>query len=88
MQFIDVRTPEEYRSGHAPKADAFPLDTLERDLVNLDRDKPVYVICQTGRRSQKGAEILQRAGFGEIYNVAGGTSAWMNAGFPIEKVEQ
>jgi rhodanese-related sulfurtransferase len=86
-QFIDVRTPEEYRSGHAPKAALFPLDALERELARLDRDKPVYVICQTGRRSQRGAEILQRAGFGEVYNVAGGTSAWTSAGFPVEKVE-
>lgn len=44
-----------------------------------------YVICQTGRRSQKGAEILQKAGFKNIYNINGGTSAWENAGFPTEK---
>ena len=87
-QFIDVRTPEEYRGGHAPKAVNFPLDNLEENLVKLDKQKPVYVICQTGRRSQKAAEILQKAGFGELYNVAGGTSAWESAGLPIEKSER
>jgi rhodanese-related sulfurtransferase len=85
VQFIDVRTPEEYGGGHTPKAANFPLDSLEKELARLDKDKPVYVICQTGRRSQKGAEILQNAGFGEIYNIAGGTSAWTSAGFPMEK---
>lgn len=85
MQFIDVRTTEEYAGGHAVTASHFPLDALEKDLSKLDKEKPVYVICQTGRRSQKGAEILQKAGFKDIYNLQGGTSAWTEAGFPTEK---
>ena len=85
MQFIDVRTAEEYAGGHAAKAAHFPLDALEKDLSRLDKDKPVYVICQTGRRSQKGAEILNKAGFKNIYNIQGGTGAWVDAGFPTEK---
>jgi rhodanese-related sulfurtransferase len=85
VQFIDVRTPEEYASGHAPKAAHFPLDSLEKDLAKLNAEKPVYVICETGRRSQKGAEILRKAGFKDIYNTEGGTGAWIKAGFPIEK---
>jgi rhodanese-related sulfurtransferase len=84
-QFIDVRTEEEYRGGHAVKAVHFPLDALEKDLTKLDKDKSVYVICQTGRRSQKGAEILQKAGFKDVYNIEGGTSAWTSAGYPVEK---
>lgn len=84
-QFIDVRTEEEYGSGHAVKAAHFPLDALEKDLTKLDKNKPVYVICQTGRRSQKGAEILKKAGFADIYTIQGGTGAWMEAGYPVEK---
>ena len=85
VQFIDVRTTEEYTGGHAPKAVNFPLDALEKDLSKLDKNKPVYVICQTGKRSQKGSEILQKAGFTDVYNIGGGTSAWTQAGLPIEK---
>lgn len=85
VQFIDVRTVGEYAGGHAVKAANFPLDALEKDLNRLDKDKPVYVICQTGKRSQKGSEILQKAGFKNIYNINGGTSAWESAGFPMEK---
>ena len=85
LQFIDVRTDEEYASGHAVKAAHFPLDALEKDLSKLDKNKPVYVICQTGRRSQKGAEILKKAGFIDVYNIQGGTSAWTEAGYPVEK---
>lgn len=84
-QFIDVRTSEEYAGGHAPKAANFPLDALDKDLAKLDKNQPIYVICQTGRRSQKGAEVLQKAGFTNIHNINGGTSAWTTAGFPTEK---
>lgn len=83
-QFIDVRTPEEYAGGHATGAKNLPLDNLDAELTKLDKDKPVYVICQTGRRSQKGSEILQKAGFKDIYNITGGTSEWLNAKLPTE----
>lgn len=84
-QFIDVRTPEEYAGKHAAGAINFPLDKLETELSRLDKDKPVYVICETGRRSQMGSEILQKAGFKDVYNVKGGTSEWIGAGLPTEK---
>ena len=84
-QFIDVRTVEEYKSGHAVKAVNIPLDGLENELAKLDKNKPVYVICQSGKRSQKGSEILNQSGFKEVYNVTGGTSAWTAAKLPLEK---
>lgn len=85
VQFVDVRTEAEYKSGHAPAAINLPIDNLENELAKLDPEKPVYLICQTGRRSQKGAEILQSNNFKNVYNVEGGTSAWEKAGLPIEK---
>lgn len=84
-QFIDVRTAEEYAGGHARKAVNMPLDELENYIAKLDREKPVYVICETGRRSQRASEQLQKAGFSDVYNVEGGTSAWIEAGLPTEK---
>lgn len=85
VQFIDVRTSEEFAGGRATKVAHFPLDKLENDLGKLDKNKPTYVICATGRRSQKAAEILQKAGFTELYNVKGGTSEWISAELPTEK---
>lgn len=84
VQFIDVRTVEEYAGGHAPQAVNYPLDEIEKSFPKLDREKPVYVICETGRRSQKASEILQKNGFEEIYNIEGGTSGWIKAGFETE----
>jgi rhodanese-related sulfurtransferase len=85
-QFIDVRTEAEYAGGHAPGAMNFPLDKLAGELGKLDKTKPVYVICQTGRRSKEGAQILTGAGFAQVFSIAGGTSAWTAAGLPVEKV--
>ncbi len=85
VQFIDVRSEAEFVAGHAVKVINFPLDKIENDSGKLDKSKPVYIICQTGRRSQKAAEILEKQGFNELYNVTGGTSAWISANLPTEK---
>ena len=83
-QFIDVRTLEEYTGGHAARAVNIPLDTLSTKLDSLEKGEPIYVICQTGSRSRKAAEILKGAGFNNVLNVSGGTVAWQAAGLPME----
>lgn len=84
-QFIDVRTPEEFTAGHAKGAVNIPLDKLDAESAKLNKDRPVYLICQTGRRSQKAAEQLAQKGFVELINIEGGTSAWTAAGLPTER---
>lgn len=83
-QFVDVRTPEEYTSGHAARAVNIPLDTLNASLDRLEKNEPVYLICETGRRSQLAAEMLKNAGYNNVLNVAGGTAAWRAADLPME----
>jgi thioredoxin 1 len=85
VQFIDVRTPEEFNEGYAQNAVNFPLDSLEKDLVKLDKAKPVYLICRTDRRSQIGANILEKSGFSEVHYVTGGMTAWKAANLPMGK---
>lgn len=82
-QFIDVRTPEEYSAGHAYRAVNIPLDTLKDNLDRLEKNEPVYVICETGRRSKEAAEILNAAGFTSVISITGGTAAWRDAGLPM-----
>jgi rhodanese-related sulfurtransferase len=81
-QFIDVRTADEFAAGHAKGVRHMPLDGLEQEMAKLDKEKPVYIICQTGNRSRKAAAQMERAGFKKLYNVTGGTSAWMAAKLP------
>ncbi len=87
-QVVDVRTPGEYRAGHAPTAVPAPLAALPHDqgaLAELDRRRPTAIICGSGYRSSAASQLLRRAGFTALHNVAGGTMAWINAGFEVEK---
>lgn len=84
LQLLDVRRPAEYATGHVPGAQNLPLDRLEAEAARLDPAKPTAVICAGGYRSSAGTSVLQRRGFRELYNVVGGTSAWLAAGFPSE----
>jgi hydroxyacylglutathione hydrolase len=85
IQLVDVRRAAEYAGGHAAGARSIPLDKLSKDFEKLDKTAPTYVICQGGYRSSAGTSILERAGFSEIYNVTGGTAAWIGEGLETEK---
>lgn len=87
VQFIDVRRPAEHSSGHAVGAVNVSLDILSREIDRFDPEKPTFVICQSGYRSSLGTSILENAGFKKIYNVVGGTKAWMDAGLESESTK-
>ncbi len=76
MQFIDVREPSEYRSGHAQGFKNIPLGQLKNHLGELNRDQPVVVMCHSGARSTQAARMLAKQGFKDVRNVRGGMMAW------------
>ena len=76
VEILDVRRRGEYEAGHVPTAVNVPLDVLAEHLGEMDRSRPLAVICASGYRSSTAASILQRNGFRQLYNVVGGTSAW------------
>lgn len=86
-EVIDVRTPAEYREVHCSYARNVPLDSLNPAAVMANRNgsegQPLYVICRSGTRSSKACEAFVKAGYTNIINVEGGTSAWDNAGLPV-----
>ncbi len=84
LQFVDVRRVAEHANGHAARTFNLPLDKLSKELDKLDPNAPTFVICQSGYRSSLGASILENAGFAKVYNVSGGTQAWIDAGFETE----
>ncbi len=86
LQIIDVRRPPEYQSGHVPRALHAPLAGLTKsvDELPLDPAKPTAVICAGGYRSSAATSILQQHGYTNLMNIAGGTGAWINAGYPVE----
>lgn len=82
---LDVREPAEYAAIHAPNAKLIPLGEVGLRLKEIEayRDKPVAVICRSGRRSAKAVALLQEAGFTQVVNVQGGTNAWEQAGLEV-----
>ncbi|WP_114422198.1 rhodanese-like domain-containing protein [Nocardioides houyundeii] len=76
---IDVREPAEYVAGHVPGALLVPMGQLSSQLGDLDRERPVYVVCASGNRSAAMTDLLVAAGY-DAYSVAGGTSAWAQSG--------
>ena len=86
LQVFDVRRQAEYAAGHAPRALNAPLGPkLREDARALDSSRPVAVICAGGYRSSAATSMLRPLGFRRLYNVEGGTSAWVAAGYPVEK---
>ena len=82
---LDVRERWEYAEGHVPGARLLPLGELEERIGELPRDRPVYSICHSGQRSLAAAAFLLAEGFSDVSNVEGGTSAWIERGFPVDR---
>ncbi|WP_121257281.1 rhodanese-like domain-containing protein [Nocardioides ferulae] len=80
---LDVREPMEYVEAHVPGVQFIPMSQLAARLDELDRGRPVYVICASGNRSLAVADFLGAQGFSAT-SVAGGTTAWIRSGRPVE----
>ena len=82
---LDVREDKEYATGHIPKAKHIPLGQLPSRLQELDKfkSKPILVTCRSGQRSARACGILKKAGFENVYNLAGGIVAWERANLPV-----
>ncbi len=82
---LDVRTKEEYASGHVPEAVNIDFydPTFEEKLKELDKTKQYVVNCQSGGRSSKATALMEQLGFADARNVSGGITAWKGAGLPV-----
>jgi hydroxyacylglutathione hydrolase len=79
MSVLDVRRRAEFWEGHVTDAENVPLDELPDRLAEVDRNRPLAVICAAGYRSSIACSLLARAGFTNVINVQGGTEAWMRS---------
>lgn len=79
VQLVDVRTAKEFKGGHIKNAlniDFFNSSGFNRSFEKMDKEKPVYLYCRSGARSQKAAKKLVAMGFSQIYDLKGGYSRW------------
>lgn len=97
---VDVREPDEYVQGFVGRSVNYPRGVLEMRIhqypcvsahyqplqaLELLATKPLYLICRSGARSALAADALQGMGFEQVYSVAGGFQAWLDAGYPVER---
>ena len=80
---LDVREQEEYDEAHVPGVVLIPLGELEQRINEVEDGSRVFVICRSGARSLKGADILEANGI-DCVSVAGGTMGWIASGRATE----
>jgi phage shock protein E len=83
---IDVRTPEEYASGHITGSMNIDIKNpaFEDNVAMLDKTKQYAVYCASGVRSGKAADLMRKAGFTSVYTLIGGIKTWKEKGLPLE----
>jgi rhodanese-related sulfurtransferase len=81
---VDVRAQKEYQTMNIKGALNIPLPDLRTRYKEINQRKPVAVICNTGHRSSLGTSILKQRGFKDVYNIAGGMTAYSAAGYAGE----
>jgi rhodanese-related sulfurtransferase len=94
---LDVRTPDEFSSSHIKGATLIPVSNASGSNLSSDRllearldeipKKKILVYCKSGRRSVSASTMLVDAGYSEVYNMAGGINAWIDAGYPVVSSE-
>lgn len=94
---LDVRTPDEFNSSHIKGATLIPIsnafgsnlssDNLLKARIDEVPKKKILVYCRTGRRSDTASTMLVNAGYLQVYNMAGGITAWRDAGYPVVSSE-
>jgi rhodanese-related sulfurtransferase len=84
---LDVRTPDEFASGHIPGAINidFRAGDFEQKIAALDKTASYLVHCASGNRSRQSLPLFEKQGFQHLYHLDGGLHAWENAGLPVEK---
>jgi rhodanese-related sulfurtransferase len=82
---LDVRETGEWSSGHITGARHITLAQIDKRLSELDKfkEKPIIVVCATGNRSSSACGQLKKHGFGKVYSLGGGISAWRDASLPL-----
>jgi len=86
-QIIDVREPHEYAAGHVPGAPLIPVNNVFARREELPKDGKIIFTCAVGQRSALACEMAAASGIpaDRLYNLEGGTEAWIKAGQPVEK---
>jgi len=84
---VDVRQVHEFDGdlGHVPGAQLHPLSEWPTVVLEWDKSEPIVVVCRSGGRSGRAAQMLVANGFVHVFNVAGGMLVWGDRGLPTTR---
>lgn len=85
FQIVDVREYGEFEAEKIHRARLIPLSNFERQIEEIDRLQPVYLMCRSGNRAHQAAEKLVKRGFTDVHVIEGGMKAWVGAELPTVK---
>lgn len=86
VRFLDIREPSEWMMGHVAGALFLPRGQLESKVeAMIPREAKVVIYCANANRSALAADTLQEMGYEEVYSLATGFGAWVDAGGEIEE---
>lgn len=83
-QLVDVREFPEFESERAKGAKFAPLSAFDKHAEDIDSDRPVYLMCRSGRRAEQAAKKLVEKGHEKVFVIEGGMTAWSAAGHEVE----
>lgn len=84
---LDVRDAADFADGHLQNAKNIPLSELPNRIKEIEKSKnaTIITVCDRGIRSSSAESILKKAGFGQVFSLEGGLSAWKSQGLPTIK---
>lgn len=83
VQVVDCREQDEWDAAHVDGMTLIPLSVMGQRLAEIDRERPVIVVCHAGGRSLRAAQQLAAIGFTDVKSMHGGLLAWVEQGNPV-----
>ncbi|NEN76024.1 rhodanese-like domain-containing protein [Pelistega sp. NLN82] len=82
-QFIDIRSPEDFKKASIPQSKNFPKESIE-DRINALPKKPLILVGEDGRTAQQTAQLLKKKNIEQVFWIQDGLAAWRSEGLPLK----
>ncbi|MBY6347287.1 rhodanese-like domain-containing protein [Providencia rettgeri] len=82
---IDLRSADQFKAGAIAQSRNIPAADLDAKASALPKDKPVILVCDTGRSAPRSVAVLRKHGINEAYTLQGGIQGWLQSSLPVKK---
>ncbi|ALO39104.1 rhodanese-like domain-containing protein [Alcaligenes faecalis] len=82
---IDLRSADQFKAGAIAQSRNIPAADLDAKAGTLPKDKPVILVCDTGRSAPRSVAVLRKHGITEAYTLQGGIQGWLQSSLPVKK---